>query len=157
MIAFVWIAGTVVASPPLFGWKETGRDVTMECYLHQDPYYRIYAALVTFYLPLGVMLFVYARIFVVARAHTKRLCRPSRTVEKVNSVNHSGRSTTTSNEDGTWKRNSRLHVTAADDSTTSNDDNISYSSQKIVNNTAVRLKSDYCDDLSSSRCDEVCD
>ena len=160
MIAVVWIAAAVVASPPLVGWKETGRDVTMECYLHQDPYYRLCAALVVFYIPLAVMLFIYARIFLITRARNTELYRPAKMMKKINRKEHASKPTATVNgcANVEWNARPGLPVMAADNSTTSNNDLSSNSSSSFkVNNITIRFKSDYRNDLSGSNYDETCD
>ncbi|XP_002734062.1 5-hydroxytryptamine receptor 1A-like [Saccoglossus kowalevskii] len=73
MIAVVWVASVLITSPPLFGWKdpEHGSDPS-RCELTKEPGYVIYSACGSFYIPLLVMVFVYARIFRVASDSEKR-------------------------------------------------------------------------------------
>eukprot|EP00918_Siedleckia_nematoides_P006798 GHVU01014802.1.p1 GENE.GHVU01014802.1~~GHVU01014802.1.p1 ORF type:complete len:505 (+),score=7.19 GHVU01014802.1:889-2403(+) len=76
MIAFVWVAAIVITCPPIFGWQEEGRwdgDNNGNCHYIEDTGYRIYSALGSFYLPLLIMIFVYCRIFQVARNRQQRL------------------------------------------------------------------------------------
>ncbi|XP_074641417.1 putative G-protein coupled receptor No18 [Tubulanus polymorphus] len=75
MIAIVWVASSIITCPPIFGWAEEGRWDTNDhvCYLTRDPGYIIYSSLGSFYIPLVVMLFVYANIFKVAREREIRL------------------------------------------------------------------------------------
>ncbi|XP_077992116.1 putative G-protein coupled receptor No18 [Glandiceps talaboti] len=64
MIAAVWIMSALITCPPIFGWKddEHGRNPS-KCRLTTSPGYVIYSACGSFYIPLAIMLFVYARIF----------------------------------------------------------------------------------------------
>jgi len=76
MIAIVWVLAVCITCPPVFGWQEPGRgDDDSECHLTTLPGYVIYSALGSFYVPLVVMLFVYARIFQVALRSGRRMGR----------------------------------------------------------------------------------
>ena len=78
MIAIVWVLSAAITCPPILGWRESGRGRDeKKCTLTRDPGYIIYSSLGSFYLPLVIMLFVYARIFKVAQEREKRL-RPYR-------------------------------------------------------------------------------
>ncbi|KAI0236451.1 Octopamine receptor [Lamellibrachia satsuma] len=73
MIAIVWVLAVCITCPPIFGWQEPGRgDDDSECHLTGIPGYVVYSALGSFYVPLVVMLFVYARIFQVALRSRRR-------------------------------------------------------------------------------------
>lgn len=73
MVAVAWGLAAVVTCPPIFGWKEEGRDLADGCSLTRDPGYIIYSSCGSFFIPLLVMLFVYARIYHVASKREKRL------------------------------------------------------------------------------------
>ncbi|GAB1603954.1 octopamine receptor-like [Argonauta hians] len=73
MVAIAWALAFVITCPPVLGWKEEGRDLSNGCSLTRDPGYIIYSASGSFFIPLIVMLFVYARIYHVARKREKRL------------------------------------------------------------------------------------
>ncbi len=76
MIGLVWVASAVITCPPIFGWQEEGRGQDdVSCELTKDPGYVIYSSLGSFYIPLFVMMFVYARIFQVTIQRDK-LLRP---------------------------------------------------------------------------------
>ena len=77
MIAIVWVLAVCITCPPVFGWQEPGRgDDDAVCHLTQRPGYVIYSAMGSFYVPLFVMLFVYARIFQVALRSRRWMGRP---------------------------------------------------------------------------------
>ncbi|XP_064631099.1 5-hydroxytryptamine receptor 1B-like [Lineus longissimus] len=74
MITVVWIVSIAVTCPPIFGWQEEGRwDDESACALTKDPGYIIYSSLGSFYVPMIIMLFVYAKIFQVTREREIRL------------------------------------------------------------------------------------
>ena len=76
MIAVVWVAAVAITVPPILGWQEEGRWTDdSECGLTSDPGYVIYSALGSFFIPLIIMIFVYARIFRVASQREKHLCQ----------------------------------------------------------------------------------
>jgi len=69
MISVVWITSGIICFPPLAGWSRPqpivdGRPL---CVLSEEPGYVIYSIVGSFYLPLGVMAVVYAKIYLAAR------------------------------------------------------------------------------------------
>jgi hypothetical protein len=71
LLVSAWIIAALIAGSPLLGWR-TGNehdDPTM-CMISQDPGYTIVSTFGAFWLPLGVILIVYARIFAFARRRT---------------------------------------------------------------------------------------
>jgi 5-hydroxytryptamine receptor 7 len=59
-----------ICIPPLFGWNDWPSDWTSSttpCQLSSAPGYVAYSALGSFYLPMAVIIFLYARIFVLTR------------------------------------------------------------------------------------------
>ncbi|XP_064601028.1 tyramine/octopamine receptor-like [Liolophura sinensis] len=74
MIFVVWCASVIVTCPPIFGWKEHGRyEHSNQCGLTKDPGYIIYSAMGSFFIPMLVMVFVYARIYKIVFDREKRL------------------------------------------------------------------------------------
>ncbi|XP_023213975.1 octopamine receptor Oamb-like [Centruroides sculpturatus] len=67
MVALVWILSAAITCPPAFGWHETGRNNSPTCEYNSDRGYIVYSALGSFYIPAFVIVFVYWRIFAVAR------------------------------------------------------------------------------------------
>ncbi|KAL2085623.1 hypothetical protein ACEWY4_018943 [Coilia grayii] len=75
VLACVWAVCVALSSPPLLGWKEPRTPDTSVCTVTQDPSYALFSSLLSFYLPLGVVLSVYAQVYVVARRTTRCLER----------------------------------------------------------------------------------
>lgn len=67
MIGFVWTYSLLIAAPPLLGWRNERQD--NECRVSQVIGYTFFSTIGAFYIPLVVMLVMYARIF---RATLKR-------------------------------------------------------------------------------------
>ncbi|CAF4675345.1 unnamed protein product [Rotaria sp. Silwood1] len=69
MILLVWIVSVVITCPPIFGWRDSNRQHTVEhehrCELNTARGYVVYSALGSFYIPAVIMVFVYIRIFMV--------------------------------------------------------------------------------------------
>ena len=64
MIIGVWVVSALISIPPLFGWKSEGKPGL--CIVSQAIGYQFYATIGSFYLPLGVMIFIYFRIYRVS-------------------------------------------------------------------------------------------
>ncbi|KPJ21156.1 Octopamine receptor [Papilio machaon] len=70
MIFFVWISASAITCPPMFGWYEPDHNQGGVCRYNQNPGYVVFSAMGSFFLPMAVMVYVYARIScVVARRH----------------------------------------------------------------------------------------
>ncbi|XP_048745615.2 5-hydroxytryptamine receptor 1-like [Ostrea edulis] len=70
MIASVWILSVVISIPPLLGWKSERPPYA--CLISQEIGYQIYATLLSFYIPLMAMIFVYFRIWRVSSRLAKK-------------------------------------------------------------------------------------
>lgn len=66
MIFVVWVASATITIPPIFGWKKSDSTEDGQCVVSQEIGYQFYATIGAFYLPLGVMIFIYARIYIVS-------------------------------------------------------------------------------------------
>ncbi|XP_026461313.1 probable G-protein coupled receptor No18 [Ctenocephalides felis] len=72
MILAVWILALAITCPPILGWYEPGRHQALDCRYNRNRGYVIFSAMGSFFLPLLVVLYVYARIScVVARRHDR--------------------------------------------------------------------------------------
>ncbi|CAK1540976.1 unnamed protein product [Leptosia nina] len=70
MILFVWIAAGAITCPPMLGWYEPDHNQGGVCRYNQNAGYVVFSAMGSFFLPMIVMVYVYARIScVVARRH----------------------------------------------------------------------------------------
>jgi 5-hydroxytryptamine receptor 1 len=75
MIVILWILSFLVSIAPMFGWKDPDWDKRLEsneCLVSQDVGYQIFATASSFYVPLLAILFLYWRIFLVARKRIRR-------------------------------------------------------------------------------------
>lgn len=75
MIVILWILSFLVSIAPMFGWKDPEWDKRLEnyeCLVSQDIGYQIFATASSFYVPLLAILFLYWRIFLVARKRIRR-------------------------------------------------------------------------------------
>lgn len=75
MIIVVWSVALVVSLAPQFGWKDAEylkRIADLKCMVSQDLGYQIFATCSTFYVPLLVILFLYWKIFKIARRRIRR-------------------------------------------------------------------------------------
>lgn len=82
-ISAVWFVSAIISAPPLLGWNNSGGrnlyDVdTRSCELTNNRGFVIYSALGSFYIPLLIMAFIYANIFLATRKRLRaRSLRPS--------------------------------------------------------------------------------
>ncbi|XP_015914699.1 probable G-protein coupled receptor No18 [Parasteatoda tepidariorum] len=68
MIGIVWLVSAVITCPPMFGWHDRGTNQNdTQCAYIADQGYVVYSALGSFYIPAFIMVYVYWRIFAVAR------------------------------------------------------------------------------------------
>ncbi|XP_029460753.1 5-hydroxytryptamine receptor 5A-like isoform X2 [Rhinatrema bivittatum] len=75
MIALTWALSAAISLAPLSGWGESGDDEVGEgaaaaaesCQVSQEPSYTVVSTFGAFYLPLGVVLFVYWKIYKAAK------------------------------------------------------------------------------------------
>ncbi|XP_013398242.1 5-hydroxytryptamine receptor [Lingula anatina] len=74
MIAVIWVFSASICFPPLFGWKDNKNDpsVTGLCIISQDWWYTVYSTGLAFYLPLIVILVIYAKVFKAAKSRIRR-------------------------------------------------------------------------------------
>ncbi|CAM2100576.1 unnamed protein product [Caretta caretta] len=67
MIGLAWALSALIALAPLAGWGETYSPALQRCQVSQEPSYAVFSTCGAFYLPLGVVLFVYWKIYKAAR------------------------------------------------------------------------------------------
>lgn len=75
VLACVWTVCAALSAPPLLGWKEPRPPDIKICTVTQEPGYALFSSLLSFYLPLAVVLAVYTQVYVVARRTTRCLER----------------------------------------------------------------------------------
>ncbi|XP_028322486.1 alpha-1B adrenergic receptor-like [Gouania willdenowi] len=69
----VWILSIVISIGPLLGWKQPPSQDDSVCLITEEPFYALFSSLGSFYIPLGVILAMYCRVYVVAKRTTKNL------------------------------------------------------------------------------------
>lgn len=81
MIAAVWILSAIICVPPLIGWKNPlpVSDYPM-CLLSEDIGYVLYSSMGSFYIPAVIMVFVYFKIYLAARALARRNIKKPRII-----------------------------------------------------------------------------
>ncbi|TRY78579.1 hypothetical protein TCAL_11222 [Tigriopus californicus] len=64
-VLVVWIMSIAICFPPLFGWNDWPDTFTPEtpCRLTEEKGYVIYSSMGSFYIPLGIIMFVYLKIY----------------------------------------------------------------------------------------------
>ncbi|KAG8190412.1 hypothetical protein JTE90_022054 [Oedothorax gibbosus] len=67
MIGVVWVVSAIITCPPMFGWHDRDKQNDTDCAYIADQGYVVYSALGSFYIPALIMVYVYWRIFAVAR------------------------------------------------------------------------------------------
>ncbi|XP_047626354.1 5-hydroxytryptamine receptor 5A [Phacochoerus africanus] len=68
MITLTWALSALIAlAPLLFGWGEAYDARLQRCQVSQEPSYAVFSTCGAFYLPLGVVLFVYWKIYKAAK------------------------------------------------------------------------------------------
>ena len=72
MITLVWLVSCLICLPPLIGWNDWPDVWTDEtpCRLTEEPGYIVYSSMGSFYIPLGIIMFVYFKIFQVRYLNT---------------------------------------------------------------------------------------
>uniref|UniRef100_A0A915DHX8 G-protein coupled receptors family 1 profile domain-containing protein n=1 Tax=Ditylenchus dipsaci TaxID=166011 RepID=A0A915DHX8_9BILA len=70
MIGVAWLLSLLICFPPLLGWKPHRK--TGECAVSQDLGYVLYSSLGSFYIPVGILVMVYWRIFVITKHHSRQ-------------------------------------------------------------------------------------
>ncbi|XP_068587768.1 alpha-1A adrenergic receptor-like isoform X1 [Cebidichthys violaceus] len=69
----IWILAIVISIGPLLGWKQPPSQDDTVCLITEEPFYALFSSLGSFYIPLAVILFMYWRVYVVAKRTTKNL------------------------------------------------------------------------------------
>ncbi|KAL3043103.1 hypothetical protein OYC64_020923 [Pagothenia borchgrevinki] len=69
----VWILAAVISVGPLFGWKQPPAQDSSVCLITEEPFYALFSSLGSFYFPLFIILFMYFRVYVVAKRTTRNL------------------------------------------------------------------------------------
>ncbi|XP_063301298.1 beta-2 adrenergic receptor [Pelobates fuscus] len=81
VILLVWVVSALTSFLPIYmEWYKSDEEKANECYLedtccyfYTNPAYAISSSIISFYLPLVVMIFVYARVFQEAKKQLKKI------------------------------------------------------------------------------------
>ncbi|XP_059894883.1 alpha-1A adrenergic receptor-like [Gadus macrocephalus] len=68
----LWVVSAGLSVVPLFGWKESDPEDETVCLITEEPGYALFSSLVSFYVPLAVILAMYCRVYVVAKRKSRR-------------------------------------------------------------------------------------
>ncbi|XP_077992904.1 D(1) dopamine receptor-like [Glandiceps talaboti] len=96
MIAVTYAVSALISVVPvLLGWYEDERyrelyDDPEFCALLLNPTYALVSSLISFYIPMMIMIFTYARIFCVARKHEIRIAAQENMVNRIQYSDKSG-------------------------------------------------------------------
>lgn len=79
VIVIVWSASAIISIPPLFGWNNRSPnssslydDINRSCQLTDEPGFVLYSASGSFYIPLVIMAFLYAKIYRATRERLRK-------------------------------------------------------------------------------------
>jgi len=94
-ISAVWFVSVVISAPPLLGWNNSGGrnlyDIgSRSCELTNNRGFVIYSALGSFYIPLLIMAFIYANIFLATRKRLRARSQHPTYVGHMTSLNSDG-------------------------------------------------------------------
>ncbi|XP_031433772.1 alpha-1A adrenergic receptor [Clupea harengus] len=74
-LVLLWTLAAAISVGPLLGWREPMPEDESVCRVNEEPGYALFSALGSFYVPLGVILFMYCRVYVVASRHSRARSR----------------------------------------------------------------------------------
>ena len=69
-LTFVWTCSLVVSVPVIAWWDSVDEFTQAQCLFTEDTAYLILSSLISFYIPVCIMIIVYAKIFKVIRLHS---------------------------------------------------------------------------------------
>ncbi|XP_067290379.1 alpha-1A adrenergic receptor isoform X3 [Pseudorasbora parva] len=74
-VAALWALSAAISVGPLFGWRDPMPEDESVCRVNEELGYTIFSAACSFYVPLGVILAMYCRVYVVARRKTRSMSK----------------------------------------------------------------------------------
>ncbi|CAD6190595.1 unnamed protein product [Caenorhabditis auriculariae] len=72
-IGVSWIVSLLICLPPIFGWRPERKDG--ECSVSTDLGYVLYSSLGSFYIPVIILIIVYAKIYSITIRHSRQRLR----------------------------------------------------------------------------------
>uniref|UniRef100_A0A1I8G7J3 G_PROTEIN_RECEP_F1_2 domain-containing protein n=1 Tax=Macrostomum lignano TaxID=282301 RepID=A0A1I8G7J3_9PLAT len=81
LVLAVWLLSFLVSVGPLLGWRKSqDGEQRQQCNVSNDPGYILFSVLFSFYLPLGIVVFFYIRIYREALARFKHEKKAAKTL-----------------------------------------------------------------------------
>lgn len=80
MVTAIWALSAVISVPPLLGWTESESLYDKEkkiCHLTDELGFVVYSASGSFFIPLGILSFVYLKIFLATRERLRKRAKAS--------------------------------------------------------------------------------
>ena len=71
-ISVVWLCSAVISFPVIAWWEKVDEVFPNECRFTEDTVYLVLSSMISFYIPVLVMVVVYTKIFVVIKAQSKQ-------------------------------------------------------------------------------------
>ncbi len=83
LILLVWLCSSAISFPAIAWWRAvaSGPSPPYECLFTEDTGYLVFSSTVSFYGPLTVMVFTYARVYRAAAAHMRNIRRGAKTLQ----------------------------------------------------------------------------
>uniref|UniRef100_A0A914VQR2 G-protein coupled receptors family 1 profile domain-containing protein n=1 Tax=Plectus sambesii TaxID=2011161 RepID=A0A914VQR2_9BILA len=75
-----WLVSLFICLPPLFGWRP--RREPNQCTLSNEIGYVLYSAFGSFYIPVAILVLVYARIFDITKKHCRQRLKETERADK---------------------------------------------------------------------------
>lgn len=71
-ISVVWICSAIISFPSILWWRSVDTVVSNRCYFTQDTLYLLLSSMVSFYIPVAIMVAVYIKIFLVIKNQSRQ-------------------------------------------------------------------------------------
>ncbi|GMR60346.1 hypothetical protein PMAYCL1PPCAC_30541 [Pristionchus mayeri] len=81
MIGLSWLVSLLISLPPIFGLRPPGRG-ERECFLSDDKAYVMYSSFGSFYIPVIILVAVYAKIYSITIQHNRNRLRETERLDK---------------------------------------------------------------------------
>ncbi|KAI1728153.1 7 transmembrane receptor (rhodopsin family) domain-containing protein [Ditylenchus destructor] len=106
-IIFVWVMSSCLSFPAIVWWRTSSPDLYTDkfqykCLFTDSKLYVVFSSLVSFYIPLILILFAYGRVFLIATRHSQSLKTGMKKVQSRKSKRHkNGSANGSTNANGT--------------------------------------------------------
>ncbi|KAL3073188.1 hypothetical protein niasHT_035464 [Heterodera trifolii] len=75
-ICCVWLVSACISFPAIFWWRASSPHLYKDkrrCLFTDDAYYVVFSAMISFYIPLVLILFAYGRVYCIATTHSRSM------------------------------------------------------------------------------------